>query len=134
MGLESEIRDPEKTCSGSRIQGPKRHRIPDPDPQHWLLPVSCHQAACSISPLFSLRRKTSVGSARKHLQYPVPVLRLFASYILLSFFCSGLSHVNFFINAFCHRQESLSPERNPKNRLKMLAKKYRQTKGQKMLT
>jgi hypothetical protein len=28
-----EIRDPEKTYSGSRIQGSKRHRIPDP--QHW---------------------------------------------------------------------------------------------------
>jgi hypothetical protein len=33
----SEIRDTEKTYSGSRIQGPKRHRIPDPDPQHCLL-------------------------------------------------------------------------------------------------
>jgi hypothetical protein len=31
----SEIRDPEKTYSGSRIQGSKKHRIPDPDPQHW---------------------------------------------------------------------------------------------------
>ncbi len=31
---ESEIRDPEKTYSGSLIQGSKRHRIPDPDPQH----------------------------------------------------------------------------------------------------
>ncbi len=31
----SEIRDPEKTYSRSRIQGSKRHRIPDPDPQHW---------------------------------------------------------------------------------------------------
>jgi hypothetical protein len=30
----SEIRDPEKTYSVSRIQGSKRHRIPDPDPQH----------------------------------------------------------------------------------------------------
>jgi hypothetical protein len=27
-------RDPEKTYSGTRIQGPKRHRIPDP--QHWV--------------------------------------------------------------------------------------------------
>jgi hypothetical protein len=36
MGLGSAIRDPEKTYSGSRIQGPKRHRIPDPDPQHCL--------------------------------------------------------------------------------------------------
>ncbi len=35
MGLESEIRDPEKIYSGSRIQGSNRHRIPDPDPQHW---------------------------------------------------------------------------------------------------
>jgi hypothetical protein len=26
----SEIRDPEKTYPGSRIQGSKRHRIPDP--------------------------------------------------------------------------------------------------------
>jgi hypothetical protein len=32
----SGIRDPEKTYSGSRIQGSKRHRIPDPDPQHWI--------------------------------------------------------------------------------------------------
>jgi hypothetical protein len=30
----SEIQDPEKTYFGSRIQGSKRHRIPDPDPQH----------------------------------------------------------------------------------------------------
>ncbi len=29
----SEIGDPEKIYSGSRIQGSKRHRIPDP--QHW---------------------------------------------------------------------------------------------------
>jgi hypothetical protein len=34
MGLGSGIRDPGKTYSGSRIQGSKRHRIPDPDPQH----------------------------------------------------------------------------------------------------
>jgi hypothetical protein len=30
----SGIRDPEKNHSGSRIQGSKRHWIPDPDPQH----------------------------------------------------------------------------------------------------
>jgi hypothetical protein len=30
----SEIRDPEKTYSGSRIQESKRHRILDPHPQH----------------------------------------------------------------------------------------------------
>jgi hypothetical protein len=35
MDLRSGIRDPEKTYSGSRIQGSKRHRIPDPDPQHF---------------------------------------------------------------------------------------------------
>jgi hypothetical protein len=34
MILGSEIRDPEKTYSGSRIQGSKGHRILDPDPQH----------------------------------------------------------------------------------------------------
>jgi hypothetical protein len=37
MDLGSEIRDPEKTYSGSRIQGSKRHRISDPDPQHCFL-------------------------------------------------------------------------------------------------
>jgi len=26
-----------KTYSGSQIQGSKRHRIPDPDPQHWMI-------------------------------------------------------------------------------------------------
>ncbi len=31
----SGIRDPEKTYSGSRIQGSKRHRIPDPE--HWII-------------------------------------------------------------------------------------------------
>ncbi len=36
-GLGSEIRDPENTYSGSRIQGSKRHRIPDP--QHWFLSI-----------------------------------------------------------------------------------------------
>ena len=38
MVLGSEIRDPEKTYSGSRIQGSKSTRswIPDPDPQHWI--------------------------------------------------------------------------------------------------
>jgi hypothetical protein len=36
MVLGSEIRDPEKTYSGSRIQEFKRHRIPDLDRQHWL--------------------------------------------------------------------------------------------------
>jgi hypothetical protein len=30
----SEIRDPEKTYSRSRIQGSKKHRIPHPNPQH----------------------------------------------------------------------------------------------------
>ncbi len=37
MGLGSEIRDPESGINLSRIQGSKRHRIPDPDPQHWYL-------------------------------------------------------------------------------------------------
>ncbi len=34
MDMGSGIRNPEKTYSGSRIKGSKRHRIPDPDPQH----------------------------------------------------------------------------------------------------
>ncbi len=37
---ESGIPDPEKTYSGSRIQGSKRHQIPDPDPQHCSKKIS----------------------------------------------------------------------------------------------
>jgi hypothetical protein len=36
----SEILDQEKSYSGSRIQGSKRHRIPDLDPQHCVLVLS----------------------------------------------------------------------------------------------
>jgi hypothetical protein len=46
----SEIQDPEKTYSGSRIQGSKRHRIPDPDPQHWVpAPVSYSYLICLVN-------------------------------------------------------------------------------------
>ncbi len=41
----SEIRDPGKTYSGSRIQRSKRHRILDPDPQH-----------CNVAVLFRIRK------------------------------------------------------------------------------
>ncbi len=40
LNMLSGIQDPEKTYSGSRIQGSKRHRIPGPDPQHCFLDVS----------------------------------------------------------------------------------------------
>jgi hypothetical protein len=50
MGLGSEIRDPEKTYSGSRIQGSKRHRILDPGSA--TLGMQCRNVA-----LFSTRRK-----------------------------------------------------------------------------
>jgi hypothetical protein len=36
MALGSGIRKKPIPDPGSRIQGSKRHRIPDPDPQHWL--------------------------------------------------------------------------------------------------
>jgi hypothetical protein len=32
------------THLGSRIQGSKRHRISDPDPQHWHLPETMRRA------------------------------------------------------------------------------------------
>jgi hypothetical protein len=37
MGSGSRIWDPKNIYSGSRIQEARRHRIPDPDPQHCLL-------------------------------------------------------------------------------------------------
>jgi hypothetical protein len=39
MGLGSGIRKKPIPDPGSRIQGSKRHRIPDPDPQHCILDV-----------------------------------------------------------------------------------------------
>ncbi len=43
MRLGSRIRDPEKTYSGSRIQGSKRHRIPNPQCWHILWVVGASQ-------------------------------------------------------------------------------------------
>jgi hypothetical protein len=53
---ESEIRDPEKTFSGSRIRGSKRHQIPDPDPQH------CFQDANKKKISLKLHRELLVHS------------------------------------------------------------------------
>ncbi len=51
----SEIRDPEKTYSGSRIQGSKRHRIPDPGSgSATLLPALHFSEACDIRCSISL--------------------------------------------------------------------------------
>jgi hypothetical protein len=43
MGLGPEIRDPEKNLFQIPDPGPvsKRHRIPDPDPQHLLSTIDC---------------------------------------------------------------------------------------------
>ncbi len=86
MGLGSEIRDPEKNYSGSRIQGSKRHRIPDPDPQHCIhvnnisvpsgdtvpltalqgvgpaLPGSCHKLAPGCASLAAEKRSWRPGA------------------------------------------------------------------------
>jgi hypothetical protein len=37
-----------KTYSGSRIQGPKTHRIPDLDPQHWYNPSTVLQYSIPV--------------------------------------------------------------------------------------
>ncbi len=57
----SEIRDPEKTYSGSRIQGSKRHRIPDPDPQHCS--PSYDLAPASYPLHFSRQRDVSLSQS-----------------------------------------------------------------------
>ncbi len=62
--LGSEIRDPEKTYSGSRIQGSKRHRIPDPDPQHWEEPSKTSRM------LNTGRTKLNISDAQ-HWKYQV---------------------------------------------------------------
>jgi hypothetical protein len=49
------IPDPDPTIAPSRIRGVKKHRIPDPDPQHWI-PVTFFkllQALLSFSPVRS---------------------------------------------------------------------------------
>ncbi len=40
--------NPEFRKNLSRIQGSKRHRIPDPDPQHWLCLVLTHELQITI--------------------------------------------------------------------------------------
>jgi hypothetical protein len=61
----SEIRDPEKTYSGSRIQGSKRHRIPDPDPQHWRQPQGNFYTSLKAW-------KTTAEFQRTHRTYSFP--------------------------------------------------------------
>ncbi len=61
MGLESEIRDPEKKPIpdfGFRILGSKRHRIPDPDPQ------LCLKESFSVSPVSGAAGATVSESGR----------------------------------------------------------------------
>ncbi len=58
----SEIRDPEKMYSGSRIptQVSKRHRIPDLDPQHWFFSIFHFKTVhgfCTFYPHWAPRSK-----------------------------------------------------------------------------
>jgi hypothetical protein len=52
MGLGSGIRDPGsgKILFRIRVQGSKRHRIPDPDPQHWyqLIAKKVGKSSCEM--------------------------------------------------------------------------------------
>jgi hypothetical protein len=53
MVLGSGIRDPEKTYSGSWIQGSKSTRSRIPDPQHWFvqkLMLVCESVLCLMYP------------------------------------------------------------------------------------
>jgi hypothetical protein len=51
---------------GSRIQGSKRHRIPDPDPQHCpsCYPLSLAQTS-TLAPLLNLRRNQELSNNRR---------------------------------------------------------------------
>jgi len=67
MGLGSGIRKKPIPDPGSRIQGSKRHRIPDPDPQHWAQESRAHfyvnslPMIQSLSILYALaRRRTNI--------------------------------------------------------------------------
>ncbi len=56
IDLGSGVRDPEKIYSGSRIQGSKRHRIPDPDPQN--LQIDMAAGSCNslqLNPVLWIR-------------------------------------------------------------------------------
>ncbi len=70
----SEIRDPEKTYSGSRIQGSKRHRIPDP--QH------CKIQLRSTSP-FDLKSCLSFCTLRRLRNPSCPVFALLGALEIL---------------------------------------------------
>jgi hypothetical protein len=71
----SGIRDPEKTYSGSRIQGSKRHRIPDPDPQH------CQQVFISVKTAIE-ERVLDLTLSSKEKPVTLPKVSFFRSGIL----------------------------------------------------
>jgi hypothetical protein len=87
MVLGSGIRDPEsgirnpgsgKTYSGSRIQGSKRHRIPDPDPQHCfhVYQVPQVQQSAGVTHLWS--KSACLHVALEH-EHPVEAVALLAA-------------------------------------------------------
>jgi hypothetical protein len=85
MGLGSEIRDPEKTYSGSRIKGSKRHRIPESNPHYCSalsrsiahastqLPRCC---ACAYSDMRVISHTTTYEPVPKpYAHVPFPLLQ-----------------------------------------------------------
>jgi hypothetical protein len=63
----SEIRDPEKTYSGSRGQKGTGSRIPDPDPQHWSPITKAYEKKSKLLFFLSCYCREKPSSGPKHL-------------------------------------------------------------------
>jgi hypothetical protein len=73
MVPRSGIRNPGSGKNLSRIQGSKRHRIPDPDPQHWLKSIFLELAGPQYSNPDSKRLfRFRIGSGQKFRILPDP--------------------------------------------------------------
>jgi hypothetical protein len=91
MGLGSGIRDPGSGIGFSRILGSKWHRIPDPDPQHW---VSQY-----ISILFDFHLRTflefatkNITESQKHLKIFLDFLKYEEDFSLSAYLKCGFAH------------------------------------------
>jgi hypothetical protein len=73
----SKMRDRKKTYSGSRIQGSKRHRVPDPDPQHWF--------EHSPDNLRRFWKITELSDAERELSFPFYILLYLLPYFVTEF-------------------------------------------------
>jgi hypothetical protein len=76
LGPESEMRNPEKNLFW--IPGSKRHRIPDPDPQHWhKISITLNTGPEYFSTIYTTGIQGKGSCDSKHLMTGQPMKAVF---------------------------------------------------------